>query len=435
MDRRDFLKIGAAGTGLLASGGIDALASPAETVKPSSPEVSADGYVREPARKIPVVASCDVLVVGAGPAGFAAALAAAREGSDVILLEKGGFLGGLWTGCAVLPLNCTMGLQNGEWKQVVYGISNELNSRLESMGMSIFSRRSPVVDPEATKYVMQLMLREAGVRVLYYVQAAAVTKSGDRIDSVIIESKSGRCAIKARTVVDASGDGDVFYWAGEPYRFVKHHIGAMWRIGNVKEDSDMKRGRTPIPGVRLMHTNGEYDQDGLDLFNLSRLTEKMRDHIWEKMESTRSIRGCEEAFVLDTPALVGVRVTRVLESRCDVGLDSVMESRSYDDVVGIAGVDIKIDYNGKAYKVEDRNAWQIPLRALLPKKTPNLIVAGRCFGYGEGITYDAREIGTCLVTGQAAGAAAAHAVAERSEIAAVDIAKLQASLRKQDVRI
>ncbi|MBO4428041.1 MAG: FAD-dependent oxidoreductase [Bacteroidales bacterium] len=435
MDRRKFLKVGAAGAGAVAAGNVVSYAKETEKVKPASETVAVDGYVSEPAREIPVVAKCDVLVAGGGPAGFAASLSAARQGANVIVLEKGGFLGGLWTGCAVLPLNCMGANVAGEWKQVVYGYAHELNKRLEDIDMSIMDRRSPVVDPEATKYMMQVMLQETGVKVLYYVQAAALEMSGDRIESIIVESKSGRCAVKAKTVVDATGDGDIFYWAGDPFRHVKHHIGAMWRVGNIKEDTDLKRRPTPIPGVRLMHTNGEYDQDGLDLFNLSRLTEAMREHCWKKTQELRGVRGCEDAYVVDTPTLVGVRVTRVLESLCDVGLDSVMTDRVYDDVIGIAGVDIGINYEGNKYKVENRHPWQIPFRALVPKKTANLVVAGRCFGYGEGITYDAREIATCLVTGQAAGAAAARAVLERSSIREVDIKKLQKTLREQDVRL
>lgn len=435
MDRRKFLKIGAAGAGAVAAGSVTSFAQEPEKVKIASEAVSAQGYVSEPAREIPVVAACDVLVAGGGPAGFAAALSAARQGCSVIVLEKGGFLGGLWTGCAVLPLNCMGANVAGEWKQVVYGYAHELNRRLEDIDMSIFEHRSPVVDPEATKYMMQVMLQEAGVKVLYYVQAAALSMSGDRIDSVIVESKSGRCAVRAKTVVDATGDGDIFFWAGDPFRHVKHHIGAMWRVGNIKEDNDLKRTPTPIPGVRLMHTPGEYDQDGLDLFNLSRLTEAMREHCWKRTQEIRAVRGCEDAYVVDTPTLVGVRVTRVLESLCDVDVDSVMTDRAYDDVIGIAGVDINMKWEGQVHKVGNRHPWQIPFRALLPKKTQNLVVAGRCFGYGDGITYDAREIGTCLVTGQAAGAAAARAVLERSAIRGIDIKKLQKTLREQDVRL
>ena len=166
------------------------------------------------------------------------------------------------------------------WKQVVYGIADELAVELKEMGMSFQPGRSPVVDPEATKHAMRLMVNAAGVKVLYFAHAVNIIKSGDRIDSVIIESKSGRSAIKAKYFVDTTGDGDLFYWASESYRFVKHHIGAMWRVGNLKEDN-AHGSMTPIKGVGLMHTNGEYDQDGLDIFNMSRLNDSLRQYMWD----------------------------------------------------------------------------------------------------------------------------------------------------------
>ena len=433
MKRRDFLKIGSAATGAMLVGGA-VPAEGAEKVKLSSDGVPVEGYVREPARKIPVVASCDILVAGAGPAGFAAAIAAAKEGADVILLEKNGFLGGLWTGGSVLPLNCMEAKTDAGWGQVVFGVADDLAVKLKEMGMSIQPGRSPIVDPEATKHAMRLMVKEAGVRVLYFAQAAAISKSGDRIDSVIIESKSGRNAIKAKYFIDTTGDGDLFFWAGEKYRFVKHHIGAMWRVGNLKEEN-AHGSMTPIKGVGLMHTNGEYDQDGLDLFNMSRLNDSLRDYMWEKTKELRTKEGCEEAFLLETPPMLGVRVTRVLDSLRNVSLADALHNTTYEDAVGVAGVDIDVDFDGEHHSVSSRPAWQIPLRALLPGKTPNLVVAGRCFGYESDITYDAREIATCLVTGQAAGAAAARAMLDRTSVQTVEPAKVQSVLRSQGVKI
>ncbi len=433
MKRRQFLKIGTAAAGATLLGSAATPASAAEKT-PLATELPTEGYIREPARRIPVIASCDVLVAGAGPAGFAAALAAARQGADVILLERNGFLGGLWTGCAVLPLNC-MGARTSEtWGQVVYGIAGELDTTLRKMGMSVQNGRSPIVDPEATKHVMQQLTKAAGVRVLYYVQAVGISRSGDRIDSIITESKSGRGAIRAKVVVDTTGDGDIFWWAGEPFRHVRHHIGAMWRVGGLEGDV---RGcsRTPVKGVGLMHSHGEDDQDGLDVFNLSRLNEALRDHIWERTQELRSRPGGENAFLLETPALCGVRVTRVLDSLCNVSMDDAMSGRTYDDVIGVSGVDIGTEWNGRKYAPAERPAWQIPLRALLPRKTGNLLVAGRCFGYTEDITYDAREIATCLVTGQAAGVAAARAVADRAAVQDLDVRRIQETLRTQNVRI
>ncbi|MBO5633835.1 MAG: FAD-dependent oxidoreductase [Bacteroidales bacterium] len=433
MKRRDFLKIGSAATGAALVGGAIPAAG-AEKAKLSTDNIAVEGYVKEPARKIPVIASCDILVAGAGPAGFAAALAAAREGASVILLEMNSFLGGLWTGGSVLPLNCMEAKTASGWKQVVYGIADELAVELKDMGMSIQPGRSPVVDPEATKHAMRLMVNAAGVKVLYFAHAVNIIKSGDRIDSVIIESKSGRSAIKAKYYVDTTGDGDLFYWAGESYRFVKHHIGAMWRVGNLKEEN-AHGSMTPIKGVGLMHTNGEYDQDGLDIFNMSRLNDSLRQYMWDKTQELRTKEGCEEAFLMETPPLLGVRVTRVLDSLRNVSMADAIGQTTYEDVVGIAGVDIDCDLDGNKYSVWDRPAWQIPLRSLLPRKTPNLVVAGRCFGYEADITYDAREIATCLVTGQAAGAAAARALLDRSAVQNTEPARVQAILKAQGVRI
>ena len=349
MKRRDFLKIGSAATGAALVGRAIPAAG-AEKTKLSTDNIAVEGYVKEPARKIPVIASCDILVAGAGPAGFAAALAAAREGASVILLEMNSFLGGLWTGGSVLPLNCMEAKTASGWKQVVYGIADELAVELKEMGMSFQPGRSPVVDTEATKHAMRLMVNAAGVKVLYFAHAVNIVKSGDRIDSVIIESKSGRSAIKAKYFVDTTGDGDLFYWAGESYRFVKHHIGAMWRVGNLKEDN-AHGSMTPIKGVGLMHTNGEYDQDGLDIFNMSRLNDSLRQYMWDKTQELRSKRGCEDAFLMETPPLLGVRVTRVLDSLRNVSMADAIGKTTYEDVVGIAGVDIDGNLDGKKYTI------------------------------------------------------------------------------------
>lgn len=432
MNRRDFLKAGAAASGALVLEGT-ALAEPAAREEQAPDRYGASQFVREPARRLPVIASADVVVVGGGPAGVAAAIAAARGGSSVILLEKFNYLGGLWTGGMVLPLLSTHGAapQTRAWTQVVHGISQEICERLFAMKMAIVPVR-PVVDPEACKYVLDQMIEEAGVQVLYYVTAAQVSMSGDRIDAVVLECKSGRCAVKARTVVDCSGDGDVFTWAGEEYREQKYHIGVMWRVGNADPYFGSKRP-TPVKGVHLLHTRGEEDQDGLDIFNVSRLQRKFRKMMWDRTEEMRKKEGCEDLFLLDTPSQLGIRVTRVLHSRYNVQLEGSMHYLHYEDSIGMSGGSDPIMYQGRKIPARERPYWEIPYRALLPRKCPNLIVAGRCFGYDEGLTWDAREIGTCLVTGQAAGAAAALAVAGRKAFADVDVPTLQKTLKAQNV--
>ena len=117
----------------------------------------------------------------------------------------------------------------------------------------------PKVDPEAAKYFMEAFCAEAGVRILYGVQAAQISFSGGGIDSVIVEGKSGRVAIRCKFVIDASGDGDILEWAGEDFTVYKNDIGAMWRIGHA--DASGKGSSTPVKGVRTRHTVGEKDQE------------------------------------------------------------------------------------------------------------------------------------------------------------------------------
>lgn len=433
MDRRKFLKIGTLSTGAVLAGALPADAK-TETVKTYSTSLQTQGYVKEPARRIPVVDKADVVVVGGGPAGFAAAIAAARQGSDVLVLERQYFLGGLFTGCGVTPIiNMYNPVMGGEPVKAVSGICEELCDRLDKVGMISFEKIRPKVDPEAAKYYMEEMLSEAGVRLLYGVQAAEILMSGDRITTVIVEGKSGRVAIKTDYVIDCSGDGDILEWAGEDFNVYKEDIGAMWRIGHA--EASPKGSKTCIPGVLTRHTTGERQQDGLDMYNLTRVQTGLRKMMWEDAMELRKNPGCEDLFLMDTPSVVGVRITRVLNSVANVTVEGAAVGKSYDDVIGFTGGDSTLAWNDLKIKSGTRKIWQVPYGALLPKTVSNLWVAGRCFGFERGLTYDAREIGTCLMTGQAAGTAAGIAALRRCGCREVDVPELQNRLREQKVKL
>ena len=430
MDRRSFLKTSAVGAAGLALGAGQAEARPKEAKTP----LEVKGYVKEPARRIPVVDSADVVVVGGGPAGFAAATAAAREGCDVLLLERLYFLGGLFTGCGVTPIiNMFHPVEGKGREQAVFGICDELCRRLDEAGMLNRDNIRPKVDPEAAKYFMEEFCAEAGVRILYGVQAAQVSFSGGGIDSVIVEGKSGRVAIRCKFVIDATGDGDILEWAGEDFTVYKNDIGAMWRIGNA--DASGKGNPTPVKGVRTRHTVGEKDQDGLDMYNLTRIQLNLRKKMWKEVAELRTKPGCEDLYLVDTPALVGVRITRVLDSVANVTTEGAATGKVYPDVIGITGGDSNLKFKETKIPGTKRQMWQIPYSAITPRHVPNLLVAGRCFGFEKELTYDAREIGTCLATGQAAGVAASLAVTRRQSNREIDIPTLQARLRAQKVKL
>ncbi len=393
----------------------------------------------EPQREIPVVDTADVLVVGGGPAGVAAAIAASRAGASTILVERYNHLGGLWTGGLVLPLLSTHGINsNNNQVQVIHGISDEIVRRLRKVGM-VINEINPVVDPEAAKYVLEVMVKEAGIKTYYHCWASNVITEDTKISAIILETKSGRVAIKSKVVIDCTGDGDVFHLAGEEYDVMQYELGLVHRLGNVDRIDKTKPGyrkmaiggETPIPSVNWVNmTGGEYE-DALDFKRLSELQQEHRIEIWEQVQNICSTPGYEEVFLLDTAAQQGVRMSRFLKGEYRLTLDDSMTYRTFDDVIGISGGWISVLYKGKKIQWDKRPMWQIPYRALLPQKTQNLLVAGRCFSFEQALFQDTRIIGTCLVTGHGAGVAAAIAAESGNSTKEIDIKEVQKLLKEQ----
>lgn len=436
MKRRKFIQ-----EGLLLAG---ALTLGHQTVQGKTKKKTATLHkdcVEEPAREVPILLESDVLVVGGGPSGVAAALSAARLGMKTCLVERYNHLGGLWTGGLVLPLNCTHGLsQEAQRTQVIHGISGEITDRLRRLNM-VRGEVNPLVDPEACKYVLEKMMQEAGVTVVYHAWAAGAVMDGRTIRGIFAESKSGRRALLAKVVIDCTGDGDVFHWAGEKYLEARYAIGMEARLGGTDRVNHNAPGyeprglgaQTPIPGVTWHYMWGDAKQDGLDVMNLSRLQQKFRLKIWEDVEKLRQQPGYEQVFLLDTASQLGIRTTRILNGCYQLTLKDTMTYRNFDDCIGVSGAYTTINYDGRKVPEKERPYWQIPYRALLPRHTDNLLVAGRCFSYEEALTDDAREIGTCLVTGQGAGTAAALAVKGNDAVRNVSTARLKSELEAQGV--
>lgn len=447
MDRRKFIKssvVGAAGlaaapgifaeevrAGVILSGAVPTDGKAGAVSNGVENHLKVSSYVREPSHKIPVVASSDVVVVGGGAAGVAAAVCAARGGSSVLLIEKTNYLGGLWTGGLVLPVLATHGKgKNEPWDKAVKGICAEVCDILLDKGWAV-NPLNPQVDPEATKYLLDKMIYDAGVRVLYNATAAGVTMSGNRIESVLVDCSTGRLAIRCRMVVDASGDGLVFTWAGDPFEARRYHMTVLGRVGGCPATNES----VPIREMRIDSSGTRDAMDGLDIFKVSENQQQGRFELWDKVQKMKKKNGYENAYLMEVAPTTGVRVTRVLDSLHNVTLEDSMEWVEYPDVIGMSGVCDPFMYKGREITRQDRPVWQIPYRSLVPRQTQNLLVAGRCFGYDQGITWDAREISTCMVTGQAAGVAASIAVNSRCAAKDVDISLLQKKLREAGVRL
>jgi len=389
-----------------------------------------NGKVIQPQRELPVLDETDVLVVGGGSAGVVAAIAAKRAGARVTLVERYGHFGGLWTGGLVLLITGHI-IKGG--KQVCQGIGEEIMRRLEKLDGAIIDRKpgsKPTVDAEAVKYLMVEMTEEAGVKVLLHCWAADAIVEDHTVRGAVLESKSGRQAILAKVVIDATGDGDIFAAAGAPFEHRSHNIGLVCRLGNLDRVDPARAARapkpkhlgtrTPIPGVHWVNMHGP-EVDGLDVATLTRMEMSHRKFIWKNLQETRRTPGYEQVYLLETAPQLGVRITRVLHGLSTVKFSDVRAGTRFPDAIGVGGAD-----SG------DHGEWQIPYGALVPLKVDGVLAAGRCISAELHMADLVRLIPNCFVTGHAAGVAAAVAVQNKCLPRDVDVAQVQKVLRQQE---
>ena len=414
-----------------------AAANPENKLIPSSaapryPATCANGKVTQPERPLPVLHETDVLVVGAGPAGFAAAVAAARAGVKTTLVERYGYFGGQWTGGMVLLVISTHARENGQLVKVVRGIGDELLERLTKVDGAIINQNAgkfnPTVDPEAAKFMMDEMVREAGVKVFLHCWGADVVMENGAVRGAVFESKAGRQAVLAKVVVDATGDGDIFAAAGAEHEQRLHAIGLVHRLGNV-DRADMSKlketgvkslgAATPLPSVTWVNLRGP-STNALDIAELTRLEMEHRRSIWNHVQKMRKTAGGEQVYLLQTAPQLGVRISRLLAGTCKLTYKDSRDGRKFMDTVAVGGA-----------QNAQHCQWPIPYGVMLPQKLDNLLAAGRCICVDEKLIEDMRLIASCLTTGHAAGAAAALAVQSKCRPRDVEIAKLQKLLIEQ----
>ena len=397
------------------------------------PAIIENGKVIQPRHEIRVLGDTGVLVVGGGCAGVIAALAAARAGQKVTIVERYGCFGGLWTAGLVLIVLATHVKTPAGLTKCVRGIGDEMLERLLNIKGGVVNqapgKRNPTSDPEATKYIMAEMLREAGVEILLHSWASNAIMQGNSVKGVVFESKSSSYAITARVVVDATGDGDVYGAAGAAHVRHIHRIGLVHRLGNTDriEASPVPTGKqpasigsvTPIPSVLWVNMQGPQG-DCLDVRTLTQTELDGRRAVWEKVKALQQRPGHDQVFLLDTASQLGIRASRTLKGLCEPTYQEAMDGKRYPDVVGVGGT----DFLGE-------RACQVPYGALVPVKVDGLLAAGRCIAADNLMLNYMRLIGPCLVSGQAAGAAAALAVRNKCRPRDVDVPQLQALLKKQ----
>ena len=462
-------------------------------------------YIKELERKIPILTETEVLVVGGGPAGISAAIAAAREEVDTILLERYGYFGGVITQAMIGTITWyryantidaggialefeQRAKEMGATIDIIGKIKNkDMKAQLEQEGLLVNDQPTyEVLDTELFKFVVDQMVKEEKITPLLHCYVTDVIKEGDTIMGVITESKSGRQAILAKRVIDATGDADVAFHAGVPFRkspkddlmevtvnfgcsginigkflmyiylnpgkigdwgetaneeafstYLTEPFNKAREAGEIPEDVTIESYWTNYTDAgEITSFNGIHMKniDPTDVWDLTKAEMEGRKRvIWAVNALKKYTPGFKKASLRSIGASLGTRESRKILGEYMITESDVRNQARFEDSIGICPE--FIDGYGIAIMPITGRYFQVPYRIMVPQKVENLLVAGRCVA-GDKISHAAtRQMCCCIVTGQAAGIAAALSIKQKKKCRAIDVAKLQKALQEQGVRI
>ncbi len=433
--------------------------------------------IAEPGRQTPVLGEFDVVVLGGGPAGIAAAAAAGKSGRSTVLVERYGFLGGGGTAASISNFCGLHANVHGEIKQVVHGLADEILARLDRLGglnpphLSLGGKiNAQLYDISAYKVVADQLMAATRVKVLFHAFGVGVCMGADRsIDALLVESKSGRGAIRGRMFIDCSGDGDLAAWAGAPFEVGDgagsgYYPSAKIRINNVDpvrarnareeiprlmEEAERQGRRFPRRGAifrpqmnpmewsanaTLIKNPDGSAVSGIDAEQLSYGEVEGRRQCMEVFEFVRRMApGFENSYIVEIAPQLGIRETRRVVGDYMLSERDILECASFEDSIGVNGWPVEAHVADtvviKFPKIpESRGFNHLPYRMIVPRNVDNLFVAGRCASMTHDGQASARVSGPCFVMGQAAGTAAHLALQSGVQPRRIEVNKLQRQL-------
>ncbi len=402
----------------------------------------------EPNQGLAVMDRVDVLVVGGGPAGVGAAISAARLGAKTLIVEQFNCLGGVATSGGHNHFSLYTAWNDFD-TQVVGGVPDELRRRILDEGYGTYSGGCLDFDLEGVKFLLDRMVAEAGVDVLYYTFYCDTLVEGGAVTGGIVQNKSGRQAILAHRVVDCTGDGDVAYHAGAHFAQGRPQDGrcqpctlmftiagvdwprvAEWRTTYQNKEVWLKAQRDgimePFQSVIMgfWHTDVLPDQVGINMTHLLDVdTTNTRDLTWATIEGRRQahhlvevfrkvVPGMERCYMISSAPALGLRESRRIEGVVTLTAEDIMAQRTWDDTICYGSFYIDIHnpagpgMGGQTWYPPKGWRYQIPYGVTVPKEVDNLLVAGRCISTDHVALGSTRIMSTCMALGEAAGAAA-----------------------------
>jgi FAD dependent oxidoreductase len=435
--------------------------------------------ISEPAREVPLYGEYEVAVLGGGPAGIAAAVAAARAGRRTLLIERYGFLGGMGTAAGVTNFCGLHANVFGEMHRVVQGIASELLARIDRLGglnaphLVLGKILAQAYDTPAYKIAADDLLAAHKVDILFHALGAGVVmRDTGRIKALMVETKAGRQAIVADIFIDCSGDGDLAAWAGAAFE-VGDNAGSMlypsmmFRLNGIDPQKAGEAWRT-IPAlmekaeadgthhfprkaaiVRPQRSQVEWRVNftqlaredgtainGLEPDDLTRGEVEGRRQAVNAFDFLRTVPGFEKSYIVDLPPQLGIRETRRVIGGYMLSGEDVLGCASFEDSIGVNGWPMEVHVAGDViFKFPpipgSRGFNEMPYRMLVPAGVDNLLVAGRCASMTHDGQSAARVSGACFAMGEAAGAAAALALSGNTIPRDIAVEKLQQQLKAQ----
>jgi hypothetical protein len=439
--------------------------------------------IEEPARQVPLYGEYEVAVLGGGPAGIAAAVAAARAGRRTLLIERYGFLGGMGTAAGVTNFCGLHANVHGEMHRVVQGIATDLLGRIDRLGglnaphLILGKILAQAYDTAAYKIAADDLLASHHVDVLFHALGAGVMMDdARRINALMVETKGGRQAVVADIFIDCSGDGDLAAWAGARYEVGDNngsmlYPSMMFRLNGVDPEKAGDAWRT-IPALmeaaeaagthrfprkaaivrpqrsaiewrvnftQLARTDGTAI-NGLEPDDLTRGEIEGRRQAVDAFNFLRTVPGFEKSYIVDLPPQLGIRETRRIVGGHMLSGEDVLGCASFEDSIGVNGWPMESHVAGDViFKFppipESRGFNELPYRMLIPEGLDNLLVAGRCASMTHDGQSAARVSGACFAMGEAAGTAAALALDGNAMPRDIAVESLQQKLKRHGVFI